>query len=61
MKPRPPLPPGPWLVVGLARSGLAAGEWVVATGANKLYEGQRVRPYEAAGRPAPAVASSASG
>ncbi len=40
-------------------SGLAAGEWVVATGANKLYEGQRVRPYEAAGRPAPAVASSA--
>jgi len=42
-------------------SGLAAGEWVVATGANKLYEGQRVRPYEAAGRPAPAVASSASG
>jgi UDP-N-acetylmuramoylalanine--D-glutamate ligase len=24
--PRPPLPPGPWLVVGLARSGLAALE-----------------------------------
>jgi UDP-N-acetylmuramoylalanine--D-glutamate ligase len=24
MNPRPPLPPGPWLVVGLARSGLAA-------------------------------------
>ena len=33
--------------------GLAAGEWVVATGANKLYEGQRVRPYEVAGRPVP--------
>jgi UDP-N-acetylmuramoylalanine--D-glutamate ligase len=24
MHPRPPLPPGPWLVVGLARSGVAA-------------------------------------
>ena len=24
MKPRPPLPPGPYLVVGLARSGAAA-------------------------------------
>src|ERR1700683_4041988 len=24
MKPRPPLPPGPFLVVGLARSGVAA-------------------------------------
>jgi RND family efflux transporter MFP subunit len=33
--------------------GLVAGEWVVATGANKLYEGQRVRPYEVAGRPVP--------
>ncbi|WP_295446987.1 efflux RND transporter periplasmic adaptor subunit [uncultured Thiodictyon sp.] len=34
-------------------AGLAAGEWVVATGANKLHEGQKVRPYEEAGRPAP--------
>jgi RND family efflux transporter MFP subunit len=34
-------------------SGLSAGEWVVATGANKLHEGQSVRPYEAAGRPSP--------
>ena len=34
-------------------AGLAAGEWVVATGANKLHEGQQVRPYEEAGRPAP--------
>ena len=33
--------------------GLAAGEWVVATGANKLHEGQRVRPYDAGGRPVP--------
>ena len=39
-------------------SGLAAGEWVVATGANKLYEGQHVRPYEAAGRPTPAATAS---
>ncbi|QEC48604.1 UDP-N-acetylmuramoyl-L-alanine--D-glutamate ligase [Baekduia soli] len=38
MRPRPPLPPGPWLVVGMARSGQAAaallharGERVVAT------------------------------
>src|SRR5256885_5836449 len=30
--PRPPLPPGPWLVVGLARSGLAAGRALVARG-----------------------------
>jgi membrane fusion protein, multidrug efflux system len=42
------------IVIG---SGLAAGEWIVATGANKLHEGQRVRPYEAVGRPAPSTAS----
>src|SRR5437763_9334264 len=30
--PRPPLPPGPWLVVGLARSGLAAGRALAARG-----------------------------
>jgi len=29
---RPPLPPGPYLVVGLARSGLAAGRALVARG-----------------------------
>ena len=40
-------------------SGLAAGEWIVASGANRLHEGQQVRPYEAAGRPAPAPASAA--
>jgi RND family efflux transporter MFP subunit len=39
-------------------SGLAAGEWIVATGANKLHEGQKVRPYEAAGRPSPPAAGS---
>jgi RND family efflux transporter MFP subunit len=38
------------IVVG---SGLAAGEWIVASGANKLLEGQRVRPYEGPGRAAP--------
>src|SRR5256885_5679211 len=30
--PRPPLAPGPWLVVGLARSGLAAGRALAALG-----------------------------
>ena len=30
--PRPPLPAGPWLVVGLARSGLAAGALLAARG-----------------------------
>ena len=30
--PRPPLPAGPWLVVGLARSGLAAGALLAALG-----------------------------
>ncbi|MDQ3103572.1 MAG: UDP-N-acetylmuramoyl-L-alanine--D-glutamate ligase, partial [Actinomycetota bacterium] len=29
---RPPLPPGPWLVVGLARSGAAAAEALLARG-----------------------------
>ena len=32
MKPRPPLPPGPYLVVGLARSGLAAARVLTAHG-----------------------------
>jgi len=31
-RPRPPLPPGPWLVVGLARSGRAALEVLQARG-----------------------------
>jgi len=42
MRERPPLPPGPWLVVGLARSGIAAaralnarGEQVVAVDAGR--------------------------
>jgi UDP-N-acetylmuramoylalanine--D-glutamate ligase len=30
--PRPPLPPGPWLVVGLARSGVAAAAALAARG-----------------------------
>ena len=32
MRERPPLPPGPWLVVGLARSGVAAARALVARG-----------------------------
>src|SRR5262249_57150154 len=43
------------IVIG---SGLAAGEWIVATGPNKLHEGQHVRPYEAAGRPSPSTTAS---
>jgi UDP-N-acetylmuramoylalanine--D-glutamate ligase len=31
-RPRPPLPPGPWLVVGLARSGVAALEVLTKLG-----------------------------
>jgi len=31
-RPRPPLPPGPWLVVGLARSGVAASRALAARG-----------------------------
>ena len=31
-RPRPPLPPGPWLVVGLARSGIAAARALQARG-----------------------------
>jgi membrane fusion protein, multidrug efflux system len=41
-------------------SGVAAGEWVVATGVNKLHEGQQVRPYEGPGRPVPPAAGRAS-
>src|SRR4051794_9203171 len=33
---RPPLPPGPWLVVGLARSGIAAGRALAARGEEVL-------------------------
>ena len=32
MRPRPPLPPGPYLVVGLARSGVAALRMLRALG-----------------------------
>ena len=32
MRSRPPLPPGPWLVVGLARSGVAAARALLARG-----------------------------
>ena len=32
MRDRPPLPPGPWLVVGLARSGVAAARALLARG-----------------------------
>lgn len=34
-------------------AGVATGEWIVAAGANKLRDGQPVRPYEAPGRPMP--------
>ena len=34
-------------------AGLAAGEWIVAAGVNKLHAGQAVRPYEAPGRAVP--------
>ncbi len=34
-------------------AGVASGEWVVAAGANKLHEGQPVRPYEPPGRAVP--------
>ena len=32
MSPRPPLPPGPFLIVGLARSGRAAAALLTARG-----------------------------
>jgi RND family efflux transporter MFP subunit len=35
--------------------GLNHGEWIVAAGVNKLQAGQRVKPYEAPGKPAPPV------
>jgi RND family efflux transporter MFP subunit len=36
-------------------AGVAAGEWVVAAGVNKLHPGQNVRPYEVPGHAAPPV------
>jgi len=45
MRERPPLPPGPWLVVGLARSGIAAARVLNALG-------ERVVVVDA-GRPEP--------
>jgi UDP-N-acetylmuramoylalanine--D-glutamate ligase len=54
MKPRPPLPDGPYLVVGLARSGVAAGLALRARGAEVIGidSGAADRPglAEAAGR-----------
>jgi len=38
-------------------SGVRDGEWVVASGANKLQPGQKVRPYEEPGKPMPAQAA----
>ena len=55
MLPRPPLPPGPYLVVGLARSGVAVGRALRSLGAEvvgvdsgDVPEGRR-RELEAAG------------
>jgi UDP-N-acetylmuramoylalanine--D-glutamate ligase len=48
MKPRPPLPPGPYLVVGLARSGLAAALALRARGEEVI--GVDAGAPEAAGR-----------
>ena len=54
MKTRPPLPPGPYLVVGLARSGVAAALALRARGANVIGldagSGDRAGLAEAAGR-----------
>ncbi len=53
-KPRPPLPPGPYLVVGLARSGVAAALALRAQGAEVIGvdagESHRPQLAEAAGR-----------
>jgi RND family efflux transporter MFP subunit len=38
----------------LVTRGLADGEWIVAAGANKLVEGQVVKPYDAPGLVQPA-------
>jgi RND family efflux transporter MFP subunit len=46
---------GPYREDGVLVGGLAHGEWIVAAGVNKLQPDQRVRPYEAPGRPAPPV------
>ena len=43
----------------LITAGVNDGEWVVAAGANKLQEGQRVRPYEEPGKPLPPVPAQA--
>jgi UDP-N-acetylmuramoylalanine--D-glutamate ligase len=54
MKPRPPLPPGPYLVLGLARSGVAAAAALAARGEQVIAvdSGPAERPAlaEAAGR-----------
>src|SRR5512139_2459488 len=43
----------------LVTAGVNDGEWVVAAGANKLQDGQRVRPYEEPGKPLPPVPAQA--
>jgi UDP-N-acetylmuramoylalanine--D-glutamate ligase len=52
LKPRPPLPPGPYLVVGLARSGVAAALALRARGAEVIGvdDGPPGRLSESAGR-----------
>ena len=44
---RPPLPPGPYLVVGLARSGLAAGRLLAARGEQVVGVDSRAAPENA--------------
>ena len=44
---RPPLPPGPYLVVGLARSGLAAGRLLAARGEPVVGVDSRAAPENA--------------
>jgi len=51
---------GPYREDGvLVIAGVREGEWVVATGVNKLTPGQRVRPYDEPGRPLPPVPAQA--
>src|SRR5207237_3196160 len=52
VKPRPPLPPGPYLVVGLARSGVAAALALRA-------RDEAVIGYDAGGDEEPALAQAA--
>ena len=49
MRPRPPLPPGPYLVVGLARSGAAAARMLAAHGEVIGVDAREPRDVEALG------------